>query len=269
MKKLLSLSILLLSTLILGGCLSTGVPKPTITTTTTQNTVVKKPVAIDEQSKYYNFCEDKGHEIIIRFDEKVQKAKIYCRFKDTTECDAEAFLKGTCGPGKGSVAYQADVEKLEPVSCPQNYDPVCGEDNFTYSNYCYADIKKIKIKSKGVCPIVNAPDVIITNPSANTTNNVPATPGVLDNQPPVWLDLAIALTQSDSVHSPRSFIDKCSYAGVVVYYQTAGNEGISSLYDADGQIMCYPNNDLSKSCPAYFNPSNRGTNCIRLWTDAR
>ena len=42
-------------------------------------------------------------------------------------------------------------EDKQDIVCITLYDPVCGEDNITYSNECFAYANKTKIKYKGIC----------------------------------------------------------------------------------------------------------------------
>lgn len=45
-----------------------------------------------------------------------------------------------------------NVDEASEVKCPDEYSPVCGEDNKTYSSACYAEnINNIKVARKGPC----------------------------------------------------------------------------------------------------------------------
>lgn len=46
-----------------------------------------------------------------------------------------------------------DDEDEKPMTCTQQYDPVCGADGKTYSNSCFAGVADVKIKHKGECQI--------------------------------------------------------------------------------------------------------------------
>ncbi len=39
----------------------------------------------------------------------------------------------------------------DPCSCPENWDPVCGEDGVTYSNRCMAECENVRIAYEGEC----------------------------------------------------------------------------------------------------------------------
>lgn len=74
-----------------------------------------------------------------------------CGADDSTRCvvnsDCTAGLYcevGTCGATDGSCLRQPDV-------CTQEYAPVCGCDNRTYSNACYAAGAGVSVASQGPC----------------------------------------------------------------------------------------------------------------------
>jgi putative hemolysin len=226
-------------------------------------TVTKKPITQDIKNDSYDFCEDRGYEVIIRFDEESENSKIYCRFNDTTECEADAFVRGTCNPGNGATLYRTEDNPRDVVICSQNYDPVCGINEITYSNECTASINNIKIKSKGVC--IDIQEEIDEQPTATINNRT-----VITKDKPDWLNLVIDLITVESAKTPKSYIDKCIYSGNTVYYQfTGGDNFYTTLYDQDGQAICYPSNQLGSECPDYFNSKNRSRSCKRLWTDER
>jgi len=47
-----------------------------------------------------------------------------------------------------------------PVVCATIYDPVCGKDNNTYSNSCFAEAAKVEVDYKGECKTGNSPTLL-------------------------------------------------------------------------------------------------------------
>ncbi|MBI1839117.1 MAG: hypothetical protein HYR95_02400 [Candidatus Colwellbacteria bacterium] len=56
--------------------------------------------------------------------------------------------KGECRAKEES---RVEKPKEEGKLCTQVYDPVCGADDRTYSNSCFADIARIQVKHRGEC----------------------------------------------------------------------------------------------------------------------
>ena len=231
-------------------------------TTTTTPTIIKKPVIRDSRTDSYDFCENHGNEVIVRFDEGTETSKVYCRFPDTTECEADTFMHGTCYAGNGSTTYETKNHETEVIICSQSYDPVCGKNGITYSNACMASVNNIEIKYEGVCLETQTEENVAQEP-VNTT-------AVITKEKPDWLDLIIDLSRTESVQSPRSYIDKCAYSSDILYYQFGGgNNSYSTLYNKDGQAICSPSNEINNDCPDYFKAGDRSRNCKRIWTDDR
>jgi hypothetical protein len=84
-------------------------------------------------------------------------ASVVCAAAEGESCGTIAGI--TCdkglycdtGPGSCDIADAAGVCKVMPEICPQNYDPVCGCDNKTYSNACTAAAAGVVVAKPGEC----------------------------------------------------------------------------------------------------------------------
>ncbi|HBU07007.1 MAG TPA: hypothetical protein DEB09_02895 [Candidatus Magasanikbacteria bacterium] len=268
-STLLTTGIIITFVLIISGCGQTSpTGKQSTSSTSTKQLIKKQPVMRDTRTDSYDFCENKNYEVIVRYDETTESSQIYCRFSDTTECLAEDFMNGKCAPGNGAKTFQNENGKTEAVVvCAQNYDPVCGEDKITYSNDCIASVNKVKVAFKGVCVETQATNDAVTN---NTSTGTPTNFIKEKIKIPDWLELVTSFIQTESPKTPKTFIDQCQYGETVVYYESNGSpDYFSILYNQNGEVVCYPNNNLSKKCPDYFNAKDRSRNCTRIWTDGR
>lgn len=81
-------------------------------------------------------------------------------------CQSPPAPKMTCGglgdfgcPAKMYCYYEKDCGGLDlegicvprPDTCPTESNPVCGCDDKTYSNPCYASVMAVSIKAQGAC----------------------------------------------------------------------------------------------------------------------
>ncbi len=267
-KKIILLITALLLITILPGCGKTKEKNigdratPTIVNTSTSTQVVRMP---DTETKIeYTFCESKGYELIIRFDKETQSSKAYCRFPDTTECEAISFMRGECNQGNSSSTVE--ITKVEePIKnireCPKNYDPVCGANGATFTNECIANSQNVKVVSLGTCQKNNE----------STTEQTTSGTGIkFDYSTPYWLPTITDMFLLEPKSSPAAFVEKCAYDNKIVYYASYGCANCEDmLYDENAKLICYPNKDLTKNCPDYFNLNTKKSYCKRIWTDSR
>ncbi len=269
MKKILLASAIFFSIIILPGCgetkEQTTPEKNNIATTTVVSStkVIKMP---DSESKSeYTFCESKGYELIIRFDKATQSSKAYCRFPDTTECEAISFMTGKCNQNNSSTTVEV-INVDQPIKtikeCPKNYDPVCGANGATFTNECIATSQNVKVVSLGTC---QKPDST-TSEGSTSGNIIPK----IDNSTPYWLPTITDMFLLEPKSTPVAFVEKCAFDNKIVYYASYGCTNCEDmLYDEEAKLICYPNKDLTKNCPDYFNLNTKKSYCRRIWSDPR
>jgi len=278
MKKII-LSLFLLSLIfVISGCGKDATMETSETTPTTTIPVVKKQPT-EPENLAENFCKNSGHELIIRFDQKTQHSKSFCRFSDMTECDANDFYLGNCLPGEGALPKQTKPKEDINIftACGTEYEPVCGQDELTYTNNCLAQIQGIIISHQGACvsgKTTVAPDYK-TNSKTPSTKPKPEEesfsdlPPTVDTSVPSWMGVVKDFILSSSANSPKAFIEKCNYGDETYYFQSDGcADCFSILYNKDGDSICYPSNDLNGDCPGSFTNKYR-PGCTRIWTDDR
>jgi len=78
----------------------------------------------------------------------VEAQTVCIRDSDCAATEFCEFAAGTC-PKRNSGAQGTCVVK--PEGCTQQYDPVCGCDNKTYSNDCVRRMAGVSLKSTGAC----------------------------------------------------------------------------------------------------------------------
>lgn len=272
MKKILLFTILLLSPFFLTGC---GNDKTTIQSnqpspdkTTEQPQTVKQLPLSKNQNPAYVYCESQSYELIIRFDKTSQSSKAYCRFPDTTECVAQEFMQGTCKLGQGSKLYYPDASNDEYENCPQTYEPVCTENNITFTNQCIAQKQKAVIIYTGPCIKEEETTINYIETNQEKTEIIEDAPTEISL--PDWLPILTDLITSEPANEPAAFVEKCIYGTTVVYYQSAGCiDCYNTLYNTNGEVICFPNNDTTASCPSYFDQKNRKYYCEQIWIDTR
>jgi putative hemolysin len=253
------------------GCSSK--PQVTAPTTTSKVVIKKKPVVQEEKNPAYDFCQNHGFEVVIRFDQKTQTSKTLCQFKDGSECVAEEYMKGKCAPGKGAVGPNFSKSSGMPnefAVCTNEFEPVCGADGISYTNICLAQIQGVKIIHKGVCINAEAPvgSSVVSNNAGGSAPAVQST-GSASNVNE-WLPVVKEFILSMPKSTPAAFIEECSITGVKYYYRSDGcADCFSTVYDRNGETYCFPSNDIDNSCPMKFTKPNRVKYCERIWQDPR
>ncbi|MBI4992714.1 MAG: DUF333 domain-containing protein [Candidatus Magasanikbacteria bacterium] len=277
-RPIFIITILSAALVLLGaGCLSKTSKTVVNNTATSAAEVVKKKPQIDTSANpAYAYCKKTGNELIIRFNETTSSSVAYCRFVDTTECEAEKFFKQTCAPGQGAKTYALTEKNNNFAACTNEYEPICGANGITYTNTCLAQVQGIIISHTGVCAPTEQKQVVIENKNStaeNTSKNAEKIAAV-DNQntsdPSGWLGIIKDFALSAPKSNPPAFIEKCAYSGNTTYYFSPGCDGCATtLYNQNGNIICYPSNDLDNTCPAYFTGAYRANYCSKTWQDNR
>ncbi|MCX6654320.1 MAG: Kazal-type serine protease inhibitor, partial [Candidatus Bathyarchaeota archaeon] len=104
----------------------------------------------------------------------------------STSRKCTATISGTSGTTSTSSVSSQEVKTVLPdmkpneTICAQDYTPVCGADNQTYSNRCVAESKGVTIAYGGECkkieikpPVAN--DSVVVNPPSQEPSNVTQT----------------------------------------------------------------------------------------------
>lgn len=277
MKRALLITILLVTAVALTGAGCVSKPQkttPAADTTTTTAKIIKKQPQTQTGTPAFDYCEARGYELIIRFSQAASSSVAYCRFADATECEAEKYLKQTCAPGQGAKPYQPQKEMADFAVCANDYEPVCGANGINYTNACLAQTQGIIIAHTGVCAPAEQKMTADDTPTKNLTSGqteINSQPDkTTDTGEPAWLTVVKDFVLSAPKSNPLAFIEKCAYSGNISYYSSPGCDGcITTLYNDDGDVICYPSNDLDSACPAYFTGVYRANYCAKVWKDGR
>jgi len=250
------------------GCSS----NPPVTSTTTPKVIIKKkPVTPEAKNPAFDYCQNNGFDVVIRFDKTDQASKAYCQFKDGSECEVEEYLQKKCQPGQGGadknyIASSATANDF--AVCTNEFKPVCGANGINYTNTCVAQVQGIKIAHQGVCTKSDSNIFINDNviePNKDGRTEIDNTPTSVE-----WLPIVKDFVLASPPVSPHAFIEKCEILGSTYFYLSGSCANCSpEIYNKDGTIICYQNNDLNNSCPMSFTKQNRTKYCERIWQDTR
>ncbi len=270
-KKIIILSLALI--LVGAGCSDTPEEPTKVVVQPIKKEIVKKPESSPPIEKAYQFCKSQGYNIVMHYDTIAKKNVISCVFSNNTQCEAVHYLKGMCGPDAGARIATGPIDNnLTALRyCDRTSPPVCGADGHNYSNHCVAAQQNVKILHEGLCTESEQANPLTTqSPTAaipNTSNNGSVVPQneQQTKEPAPWLSTLFDLIQSQQPLNPRTFVERCNYAGETYYHYVEGCKNcFSILYNYDSTIACFPNNDINISCPGNF----KG-NCTRIWRDNR
>jgi len=259
----------------------------------TKGIVITQPTDTDIFNTALDACESGGHEGLMHYDKETQETTIYCAFTETTGCGVLAYHAGACGPGN-AVALPARASLGANIrTCDTSEKPVCGEDNNTYVNECIAALQQIVVKKDGVCDPADNPVLIkdietvkkqiASSGGSSSSGNSGSTgsrssggssssgnSGGSDSlgggvNPDRWVPFLVTIMASPNTRGGAR-IEKCRLGSRTIYYQQDScPECFSTLYDRGGNVMCYPHNDITNTCPSSFDKNNR-TSCELLWS---
>lgn len=281
MKKLFLLSFILLLAGI--GC-SSDTPSneqnnnSTETTTTTSpfpTPTIDNPNNIDLAliQRAYIYCQNQENAPILRFHLESAQTKLFCALSDGRYCDALDFYKGMCPNETEKLANAGGEEFFTDEACTLDVLPICGTDGFSYVNKCIAKLQQIGVAYDGQCKAeiipptesssANNPTNTATKPTAPKT---PPSATITPSGEPAWINTLKGLASKEYTKTFNT-IESCTANGEKVYLKSGScPECFSILYNQNGNVMCYPDNDLQNKCPANFTKNSKRPSCKVIWS---
>lgn len=279
MKKIIQTSLFLFLCIFIGaGC------KGKSTTSNTPTTTPEIPVVDTTlQQDAYLFCTKKGYTIQIRFIPGENKNIAYCVFDESHECESVSFMKGKCNDETTATSTEEDTlsmfepglnDKFPLRLCEPIADPVCGKDNKTYTNPCIARFLNINIAHRGICEReeVAEDEEIDTPPTLSDTPIIEIAKAPIaalakkmqTNKNKNWIEIPSSLLKSST--DKNSTLLKCERNNATTFLVKTGCPAncFSTLYDAGGEVICYPGHDMSGTCPEYINSSEYKNSCTSV-----
>lgn len=264
-RRILTISsFLLLGMLVIGAGCGTDQPPEEIQTDerpAAAAPVIKKQPRNDEPiEEALDFCEAQGHAVTFVFDPISKTNRMYCEFQKNIGCDALDYYRRRCTTNTAIAIRLPDIEHVS--FCPDQEEPVCGEDGRTYINQCIANQQQVRAIHDGPCTKADIASPVSTpseseQPSRIGTSNLESD-GSADT---TWLNPLINLLSK----KPNARIEECTYDGQTLYYQEEScPECFGTLYSQSGAILCFPHNDLTNECPPSFSVDARSS-CRVIW----
>jgi putative hemolysin len=261
------------------GCSTKKTPPPSNNT--------PAPVSLDsaEQQQAYLFCTQKGYSIKIRFVESLNRNVAYCVLEQGKECESTVYMKGKCPDDNQNT--EINTAMFEPVLadefplrlCEPKADPVCGVDGNTYTNGCVAQFLEIKIAHVGNCSPGNAPlnDATPNDTSVKDISRIEETKislSQMDVRPPAvgtssetneqkpdneWTEIPTSLLQSTGSNVT---VRRCGGGSSLTFLaEETSRDHFTTLYTKQGQVLCYPDNDIQNECPSFVKQTNYKNSC--------
>ena len=257
------MTIILPTIILLGaGCLPFGTTTTPTSTSTVRTLVQRQPIkTVDPLDHAYNRCTDQGYRLLLRFDTKTHTTKGYCQFSDDTECEAVAFANGVCAQDRGAEVFApskpTNIRQCEPLEAP-----VCGTDGNTYVNVCIASLQQVPVLHNGACavPPPKKPTIATNEIGSNSVSSqqtILNEQTIQNNNIPSWIQTIKSLSEkSGSIY--KTIVESCQFGDQTVYYQYESCPTcFDTLYNGDGDVICFPKHDLGNRCPSYFQVNNR------------
>ncbi|MFH0857643.1 MAG: Kazal-type serine protease inhibitor [Candidatus Magasanikbacteria bacterium] len=246
--------------------------------------VNKQPKEPDPYAIAIEACEEAGYGISLVYNEKTKATDAFCVFENSTACEVTAFKANTCSKNNGALPFNpvAVTEEGDKIFryCDTTSAAVCGKNGATYANTCIAEVQNITILHEGPCLSNESGATVIpeerlayeakmakkqasaskrTSPTASKKYTIPT-----DTERD-WFSVLLDIAENEQEIYPKTFVEECKIGGLFYYYKTTGDtQPFSVLYDNEGKVVCFPNNDINEFCPKGFTITNR-VGCTKVW----
>ncbi len=250
------------------GCVSSQNSTSKTSPINTVQNIKYTPINASIINQAYIYCTKQKNQLVFRYDNATKKSLAYCQFPDNTECGALSYYQGSCNQGNGSkIRKVANNQPQNIRQCPTAEKPICGADGYTYTNSCIALLQHVAILHDGACTSKIIPQSTSGSSSGNHKTIPKTITKITKTQTgiPLWVNIAEGLSKSTN-GNVLTVMDACSISSKQLYYQYQKCPTcFGILYTKVGTVVCYPNNDISNSCPANFH-NDTLTSCKTIWT---